>query len=154
LLRDLYAMDQYAFRTAQRKLQLTKTISLARLDPFGFQRFRETGVLRFATPTSLFDRDFPGHYLRLIRRVRTSVVALIPPTEGIHATLATTGPSRTVIARDDFPLVVVKRTPEAVSLTAPSDATGLFELDIQPEMMVPFENIGVDAMWEFRLPKA
>jgi len=31
------------------------------------------------TPIELFDRDFPGHYLRLVERARTSVIALIPP---------------------------------------------------------------------------
>ena len=45
----------------------------------------------FVTPLELFDRDFPGHYLRLIKRVRMSVIALIPPNDGIHATLSTTG---------------------------------------------------------------
>lgn len=74
LLRDVTELDQYAFRTDQRKLQLTKAISLAQLDPFAYQRFRETGVLSFATPQILFDRDFPGHHLRLIKRVRTSVI--------------------------------------------------------------------------------
>jgi Tc toxin complex TcA C-terminal TcB-binding domain len=48
--------------------------------PAEFQAFRETGVLTFATPMQVFDWDFPGHYLRLIKRVRTSVMALIPPT--------------------------------------------------------------------------
>src|SRR3712207_7849693 len=48
----------------------------ARLDPYALQRFRETGVLLFETPMTLFDRDFPGHYLRLIKRVRISVIAL------------------------------------------------------------------------------
>ena len=76
LLRDIYELDQYAFETNKRKLQLAKTISLALLSPAEFQRFPETGVLIFATPMELFDRDFPGHYLRLIRRVRTSVIAL------------------------------------------------------------------------------
>lgn len=33
LLRDLYQLDQYAFETDQRKLQLSKTLSLAHLDP-------------------------------------------------------------------------------------------------------------------------
>jgi receptor-binding and translocation channel-forming TcA subunit of Tc toxin len=42
LLRDLYQLDQYAFETDQRKLQLSKTLSLAQLDPYAFQRFRET----------------------------------------------------------------------------------------------------------------
>src|SRR5262249_22009733 len=47
LLQDIYQLDQYAFETNKRKLQLTKTISLARMVPFEFQRFRETGVLPF-----------------------------------------------------------------------------------------------------------
>jgi Tc toxin complex TcA C-terminal TcB-binding domain/Putative peptidoglycan binding domain len=153
LLRDIYEMDQYAFRTDQRKLQLSKTISLARLDPLGFQRFRETGVMRFATPTRLFDQDFPGHYLRLIKRVRVSVVALIPPTEGIHATLSTTGPSR-VVQGAGFETVVVARGAESVALTSPRGSSGLFDLDSQPEMLVPFEHMGVDATWEFSMPKA
>ena len=47
--------------------------------PAEFQRFRETGVLPFATPMALFDHRFPGHYLRLIKRVGVSLVALVPP---------------------------------------------------------------------------
>jgi hypothetical protein len=153
LLRDIYELDQYAFTTNQRKLQLTETISLAQLDPIAFQGFRETGVLPFATPMELFERRFPGHYLRLVRRVRTSVVALIPPVQGIRATLATTGTSRVVIGGPTFPTVSIQRGPEAVALTAPMDASGLFDLDPQPELLVPFEGIGVDTTWEFRLPK-
>lgn len=154
LLRDLYELDQHAFRTNQRKLQLTETLSLAQIDPFAFQQFRTTGVLPFATPMSLFDRRFPGHYLRLIRSVRTSVIALAPPSYGIRATLATTGTSRTVIGGDRFQVVSVQRGPESVALSAPMNATGLFELDVQPEMLAPFEGIGVDTSWEFQLPKA
>src|SRR6266536_2605163 len=66
LLQDIYQLDQYAFSTNKPKLPLTKTISLSRLAPVEFQRFRETGVLPFATPMEMFDRGFPGHYLRLI----------------------------------------------------------------------------------------
>jgi hypothetical protein len=154
LLRDISELDQYAFRTNQRKLQLSKTLSLAQLDPFAFQRFRETGVLLFATPMSLFDHDFPGHYLRLIKRVRTSVVALIPPIQGIRATLGTTGTSSVVIGHDRFQKVVIQRGPELVALSSPMNATGLFELDPQPELLVPFEGIGVDTTWEFSMPKA
>lgn len=153
LLEDLYRLDQYAFETDKRKLQLSKTISLARLDPYAFQRFRDTGVLIFATPAELFDRDFPGHYLRLIKRVRTTVVALIPPTQGIRATLSTVGRSATVIGGNVFQTVNITR-PDSVALSSPFNATGLFELDAQPEMLVPFEGMGVDTTWELRLPKA
>lgn len=97
LLQDIYQLDQHAFEKDKRKLQLIKTISLSRLDPVAFQQFRGTGIMRFMTSMELFDRDFPGHCLRLIKRVLTSVIALVPPTQGIRATLSTTGTSRVVM---------------------------------------------------------
>ena len=157
LLDDIYRLDQYAFATAQRKLQLTKTISLARLSPAEFQRLRQSGVMEFGTPSLLFDTDFPGHYLRLINRVRTSVVALVPATEAIKATLTMSGTSRVIVqANDVFRPVVVKRLPEQVALTSARDATGQFELAplSAAEMLLPFEGSGVDTSWRFELPKA
>lgn len=154
LLQDIYQLDQYAFDTNKRKLQLSKTISLAQLAPAEFQHFRETGVMLFATPLEMFDRGFPGHYLRLIKRVRTSVIALIPPLQGIYATLSTSGPSRVVIGGDIFQTVPIRRAPEFVALSSPINSTGLFELDPQPDLLLPFEGSGVEMTWEFSLPKA
>jgi hypothetical protein len=153
LLADIYQLDQYAFETNKRKLQLSKTISLAQLAPAEFQRFRETGVMKFATPLQMFDREFPGHYLRLIRRIKTSVVALIPPTLGIRATLSTSGASRAVIGAT-FQTVTVRREPQLVALSSPQDATGVFDLDVQSDVLLPFEGLGVETDWEFRMPKA
>ncbi len=154
LLQDIFQLDQHAFETNRRKLQLSKTISLAQIAPFEFQRFRQTGVLPFATPRQIFDQDFPGHYLRLIKRVRTSVIALIPPTEGVKATLSSNGVSRATISGDVFKDVVVRRDPQSVALTSPINATGLFEMDTQPELLLPFEGLGVDTSWEFQMPQA
>ncbi len=154
LLQDIYRLDQYAFETDKRKLQLSKTISLVMLDPLAFARFRETGVLVFHTSTYRFDRDFPGHYLRLVKRIRTSVIALIPPVEGIRATLTSLGISRTVIGGDLFQETVIRRDPELVALTSPQNATGLFELQQDSDKLYPFEGSGVDMGWEFRMPKA
>jgi hypothetical protein len=151
---DIYQLDQYAFETNKRKLQLTKTISLRQMAPFEFQRFRESGVLPFATPETLFDQDFPGNYLRLIRRVRCSVIALIPPTQGIHATLSTSSVSRVTIGGEAFQTVVINRDPELVALTSPNNASGVFELDPQSELLLPFEGTGVDTVWEFQMPRA
>src|SRR5260370_520843 len=69
LLEDLTQLDQYALDTDKRKLQLTRMISLAQLDPFAFQLFSKTGVMRFAAPMDLFDHDFPVQYLLLIKRL-------------------------------------------------------------------------------------
>jgi hypothetical protein len=152
LLRDVYELDQYAFAKNQRKQQLSETLSLAQLDPFAFQLFRQSGRLPFSTPMSLFDRRFPGHYLRLIKRVRVSVVALIPPTMGIRASLSSVGPTRVTIGPDVFRTVTIQRDPQLVAFTAPVNATGLFELDAQPELLVPFEGLGVDGNWVFNMP--
>jgi hypothetical protein len=154
LLQDIYQLDQHAFESDKRKLNLAQTFSLARLAPLEFQQFRETGVLPFQTPMQLFDQGFPGHYLRLIKHVRTSVVALIPPTQGIRATLTADGISRVVIGGDVFQETIVRRDPEMVALTSPTSATGVFELDTQSEMLLPFEAMGVHTSWEFRMPKA
>jgi hypothetical protein len=154
LLQDIYQLDQYAFETDKRKLQLVKVLSLSRFAPFEFQQFRETGVLTFATPIEMFDRDFPGHYLRLIKRVRTSVIALVPPTQGIHATLSTAGLSRVVIGPEVFQTVPIRRDPELVALSSPMNSTGLFELEPQSDMLLPFEGNGVESTWEFRMPRA
>ncbi len=103
----------------------------------------------------MFDRDFPGHYLRLIRRVRTSVIALIPPTQGIHATLTSSGLSRTVIGSDIFQTAPIRRDPEFVALTSPINSTGVLEMEPQQtNMLLPFEGNGFDNTWEFRMPKA
>ena len=155
LLRDVTRLDQYAFETNRRKLQLTKTISLAQSFPTEFVRFRETGVLAFACPQAWFDQDFPGHYLRIIRRVRTSVIALVPPVDGIKARLVTAGLSRVTVAGTPFQTLTLPRPPEGVSLTSPQNATGLFELEQQPnEFLYPFEGLGVDVPWTFSLQKA
>ena len=154
LLQDITQLDQYAVDTRQRKQQLTRTFSLAQLAPFEFQQFQETGVLPFATPMELFDRDFPGHYLRLIQRVRTTVIALIPPTQGIRATLTSSGISRVTIGGDLFQTVVLRRPPEVVALSAAYNASGLFELQDSPELRAPFEGSGVATTWELSMPKA
>lgn len=153
LLQDLHRLDQYAFETKQRKLQLTQTLSLAQLAPLELQDLRETGRMVFVTPMELFDRDFPGHYLRLIRRVRLSMLALVPPVRGLRGTLTASGLSRVVSGGDTFTLVTLRRPPETIAFTSPVNATGLFELEPEGEMLLPFEGAGVETSWELHLPK-
>lgn len=155
LLQDLTRLDEYAFETTRRKLQLTKTISLAQAFPTEFGRFRETGVLPFACQPEWFDQDFPGQYLRIVRRVRTSVIALVPPVEGIKARLSTAGTSHVTVNGAPFQTLALPRPPEAVALTAPTNATGLFELEQQStELLYPFEGLGVDVPWQFSMQPA
>ena len=158
LLEDITTVDQYAFATDQIKLQITKVLSLALLDPVAFEQFTQTGILRFATPMSLYDQDFPGQYLRLISQVSVSVIALVPPSLGINATLANSGISRVVVEDNagGFQSVVVQRDPQLIALSSPSFSTGLFPLttSTQSALLLPFEDLGVDTTWEFTMAQA
>jgi hypothetical protein len=156
LLADLTRLDQHAFLTNQRKLQLSKTLSLATVHSIEFAQFRESGVLPFQTTLEMFDREYPGHYLLLIRRVKVTVLALVPPTQGIRATLSASGVSSAVVGGDLFQTVKIRRTPETTAFTGTQNATGLSDLDpvTPPDMLLPFEGMGVATSWEFRMPRA
>ncbi len=153
LLQDIYRLDQYAFDTDKRKLHLTQTLSLAQLGAQELQQFRDTGVLTFATPEALFDQEFPGHYLRLVKRVKVSLIALVPPVRGVRASLSASGLSRSVVAGDKFTTVTLSRSPETIAFTSPLNASGLFELEPENGMLLPFEGMGVDTVWRLELPK-
>lgn len=49
--------------------------------------------------------------------------------------------------------MVLNRSPEAIAFTSPLNATGLFELEPESGLLLPFEGMGVDAVWQLELPK-
>jgi hypothetical protein len=152
LLQDIYKVDQFAFESDKRKLQLAKTFSLSRIATIEFQRFRETGEITFETMMENFDRDFPGHYLRLIKKVNVSVIALVPPVDGIKATLTSSGISHVVTKGDTYQDTIVRRDPEIIAFTGTQGATGLFELQTDDRFTNPFEGSGVHTRWQLQLP--
>lgn len=156
LLVDIQRLDQYAFESNKRKLQLTKVISLAQNFPSEFQQFKESGVMNFELTNKFFDYDFPGHYLRLVNSVKTTVVGLLPVYDSIKATLTAEPTSYTVIGGTTFQKTPIKRlSVESVALTSANNASGLFEL--QPiqnqELLNPFEGMGIESRWEFKMPQ-
>jgi hypothetical protein len=58
-----------------------------------------------------------------------------------------------VTGGDVFQTIVVRRDPELIAFTSPSNATGLIELETEGEMLLPFESMGVDTTWELQMPK-
>lgn len=152
LLQDIYKVDQFAFETDRRKLQLSKTFSLSRMAAVEFQRFRETGEITFETLMEHFDRDFPGHYVRLIKKVNVSIIALVPPVDGVKATLTSSGISHVVTKGDTFQEVIVRRDPEVIAFTGSQSATGMFDMQPDERFSNPFEGSGVHTRWQLQLP--
>ncbi|MBS1581141.1 MAG: hypothetical protein JST66_02970, partial [Bacteroidetes bacterium] len=154
LLQDLTELDQYAFGTNSPKLQMSKTISLNEIAPEELIRLRDRGVMAFRTTQDLFDRDYPGHYLRLIKQVSVTVIALNPPTKGIRATLTNGGVSRVITGGAIFQERSITRYPEQIALSSGVSDRGVFQLRSEGEFLDPFEGTGVDTQWEFRMEKA
>jgi hypothetical protein len=164
---DLATLQNTRLSFAHRKLQLSKTISLAQTLPVEFAIFRHgftlasgerqpAGRLVFGTQMEWFDREFPGHYMRLIKAIRMTVVALIPPNEGIRATLRNSGISLVVAGPPyigSFEQQTISRPAESVALSVPFQASGLFVLDYNDDMLLPFEGTGVATDWVFELPQ-
>ena len=67
--------------------------------------------------------------------------------------LTASGISRVVTGGDVFQEVVIRRDPERVALTSPMNASGVFELDTQAEMLLPFEAMGVATSPTFEMPR-
>lgn len=154
LQRDIERLDGIAQDQTTRFLQLSRTISLATVAPGDFQRLLESGEMWFQMSEKDFDLEFPGHYFRRIHKVRVSVLALVPGSRGIRATLSNIGPSRVKIPGTvGFVSQTLPPSNDVVSLTSPQNASGLFDLDIQSELRLPFEGVGVDSLWHFELPK-
>lgn len=169
---DLSTLEHTRLSVTRRKLELTRTLSMAQLCPIELEQFKlGAGRLAFSTAMGtidpvapenaysleLFDREFPGQYMRLIKSVKVTVIALIPPHEGIRASLYNSGLSRVVVGPpfdEGFREVTVRRNPERVALSSPFQANGLFNLDYRDDLLLPFEGSGVATDWVFELPKA
>ena len=70
-----------------RELELTKHLSL-RLDfPLQYLQLRTTGYCEIEIPEWMFDRDYPGHYLRRIKNVTLTLPCVAGPYTGVHCRL-------------------------------------------------------------------
>lgn len=154
LARDLERLDAYALESAPALQKIQRTFSLLRLDPIAFARFRESGVYTLRVPFEVFDLDFPGHYLRTIKRVRLALVALTPTAEGIRATLRAHSSSVVVKQSHVFADLPNRRPPETVALSVTPSTPGVFDFEPDTTRLRPFEGMGVNAVFELEMPRA
>lgn len=157
LLTDLTKLDAFKLATDQRRQQLSKTISLARMIPTELVGFRQSGTLTFNTLLTWFDDDVLGHYLRLIKSVKVTVLAIVPPVDGIHATLHNSGESSVVVKENGGRTFIKKRAArnfgDRVSLDAAFNESGLFVFNYDDPMLLPFEGLGVETQWTLEMPR-
>ena len=87
---DLKRLDMEYMSANRREHELTKHISLARLNPVALFLLKQQGECEFELPEFLFDQDMQGmvgHYMRRIRSVAISLPAVTGPFTGVHCSL-------------------------------------------------------------------
>lgn len=147
----------------KRELEITKNISLLRLNPEELYRFKLTGNCEFELPEALFDLDFPGHYMRRIKSVSITIPCVVGPYTSINCTLRqlrneirlvnTAGDYQRNQVGDNRFLVNYASTQSVATSNGQNDS-GLFELNFRDERYLPFEGSGVISRWRLEMETA
>lgn len=73
LMLDLNRMEKFHLDNDSRFQEIEKTIPLSRLNPTALLTLIATGECEFNLSEALFNRDYPGHYFRVIKTIAISI---------------------------------------------------------------------------------
>lgn len=159
---DLKRLEMAYLEANKRELELTKHVSLSRLDPRALLRLKATGSCEVQMPEWLFDMDSPGVYLRRLKTVALTIPAVTGPYAGIHCTLSLLRSSVRISPEggDQYARGADEDTRfrdftgairQVVTSTAQNDS-GLFETNLRDDRYLPFEGAGAISTWRLELP--
>jgi hypothetical protein len=167
---DLRRMEVAQLDHDRRELELTKRVSLRLLNPAALLHLRETGWCELEVPEVAFDLDHPGHYFRRIKTVSLSIPAVAGPNVSVGAMLTllqhetridtTANENGSDYPRDDSPEDDSRfRDPgpgmeiQSIATSRGRDDSGMFELQLRDEKLLPFEGTGAISTWRIELPE-
>ena len=150
LLADLNRMEVAYVEEDRRELEVTKHVSLKRLDPDALFLLQHLGQCDFEIPEVLFDLDFPGQYFRRIKAVTISIPCVAGPYSGVNGVLTLTNSQ---VRRDDGQ-VDTERWTERIALSQGRDDGGMFTFDFRDARYLPFEHRGAISTWHLELAGA
>ena len=163
LYMDLKRMELAYLESNKREFELTKHISIQRLDPLALLELKTTGSCTIDIPEWLFDLDCPGHYFRRIKTVSVSIPAVSGPYTSINCTLSlqkssirkssllSDGAYERDNNGDERFIDYFGATQSIVTSNAQNDS-GMFEVNMREERFLPFENSGAISTWRLELP--
>jgi len=154
---DLRRLESAYLEQNRREYELVKNISLPAHDPFAFLKLRETGKCELAIPEWAFDLD-PGHYFRRIKTVAVTAPAVTGAYAGVNGRLTL---RKSVIrskstllngnyqrATDSDGRFIDDYTTQSIVTSSGQADSGLFELNLRDERLLPFEGAGAESEWE------
>jgi hypothetical protein len=159
---DLKRLEMAYHEHNRREYELTKNISLKRLDPMALLRLKATGSCELDIPEWFFDLDSPGQYLRRIKSVAVSIPCIVGPHTGVHCKLSLMSSSVRISSvqngdyarenEEDQRFRDFRGTIQSIVTSTAQNDAGLFELNLRDERYLPFEGAGVISKWRIELP--
>ena len=151
LLADIDYFTVHRIENMQSKdVPVKQQLSLAALAPAGFEvTFKSTGRLEFETSAAMFDRAYPGSFLRKIKKVEVVIEGLLPPG-GLCGTLKNSGISRDRKSDGTEFLRLQPRETLYLSDYSPRSDAVIFQPD--QRVLDVFENCGVATGWTLYIP--
>lgn len=160
---DLKRLEMAYLEANRRELELTKHVSLARLDPRALLRLKATGSCEVTVPEWLFDMDSPGVYMRRLKTVALTIPAVIGPYAGIHCVLSLLRSSVRVspevgekyarnATNEDLRFRDFNGAIQQVVTSSAQNDSGLFETNLRDDRYLPFEGAGAISTWRLELP--
>ncbi|HKU72381.1 MAG TPA: neuraminidase-like domain-containing protein, partial [Pyrinomonadaceae bacterium] len=160
---DLKRMEIAYLDQNAREYEIVKHVSLQSIDPVSLLKLKQTGQCFVTLPETLFDVDYPGHYMRRMKSVGITVPCVAGPYTGINCTLTLMGSSirhvntlaGTKYARqaDDQRFADSAGTVQSIVTSSGQNDSGLFETNLRDERYLPFEGQGAISTWRIELPK-
>lgn len=160
---DLRRLELAYLEQNRREYELTKHVSIARLDPLALLKLKATGACEVTVPEWMFDLDSPGQFLRRIKTVAVSIPCVTGPYTSVHAKLSllrssirATSDTGQPYARDetnedprfrDYAGAI-----ESMVMSTAQNDSGMFELNLRDERRLPFDGAGAISTWRIELP--
>lgn len=162
---DLKRMEMAYYEHNKREYEIVKHVSLRQLNPMALLRLKATGVCEVQVPEWLFDLDCPGHYFRRIKTVALSIPCIAGPYTGINCQLSLQKSTirKSPLLRDgeygrdlegiDDRFIDYYGTIQSIVTSSGQNDSGLFEVNLNDERLLPFEGSGAESIWRMELPQ-
>ena len=149
LTADLRMMELHHMKEQGRQFEITKSISLSRLDATALVTLKATGTCALTLPKALLDADYPDHMERRIKSVSMTVPCVVGPYSGVNAELTLTKAKE----KESGEIAVVSK--QSIVTSHASSDSGMFELSLNDDRYLPFEGYYVDGSeWQIDLKAA
>jgi hypothetical protein len=158
---NLMKMEAAYLQRNARSLEITKTVSVRRLQeteakPWAtiVEDLGKTAGLEIKLEQGLFDSDYPGQYLRRIKRVSVTLPAVLGPYEDLAAMLTQTYSKVEMGDTVGANVWENMRASQQIALSSGVDDDGMFTLNFDDERYLPFEGTGAVSTWNLRFTRS